>query len=305
MCYGEQRLLVSDIIGVRRLYETKPRNYYYGVVKLTPDNNVLLPPFTGKVIKSLLIKANPAIEEIFSGRYTPKPIHVSTLIRIRDNGRYMYLWKKYGPEQDISMRLGIGQTAMFHIGFTEDVSHKVIDALMNLDGVELFNARWNVIEYEVEKINLPTTDIPRQYSLDDAIAIKVEFRTPTLFLDPYKPSRYKRFLPLPGIVFSYNVGDLLRMERGSDYIETINLLNALLNETYSALETVKPIMYIYEGKGYPAVIGYIKYMIDWDLVEKTKAQKLLENILVHASIMGIGTSRANGFGHVTIKIIRE
>ena len=298
-------MLISDVIGVRKLFETSPRNYYFGYVKLVPDKDVLLPPFTGKVVKSLLIQANPSIEEVFSGRYTPKPIHVSTLIRIDGSSRRVYLWKRYGSKQELTMRLGTGQTTMFYIGFTEDIAHKVINALMNLNDIELFNAKWSLIEYGVEKYSLPAEHIPGQFSIDNAVAIKVEFRTPTLLLDPYKTSKYKRFLPLPGIVFSYNVGDLLRMERNRDYIETINLLNAVLNETYSALETVKPIMYIYEGKGYPAITGYIKYMIDWDLVEKTGAQKLLENIIVHASIMGVGTSRANGFGHVTIKIIRE
>ncbi len=297
-------MIVSDIAGIRRLYETKPRNFYRGVVRIVPDRDVLLPPFTGKVVKSLLIKANPTMEEIFGGKYHPKPIHVSTLVRV-DGGRRTYLWKKAGGKKEITMRLGIGQEALFYIGFTEDVAHKVFDAIASIDGVEVFHAKWALVEYSIEAIKLPTEEPPAEYSLDNAEAIVVEFRTPVLLLDPYKESRFKRFLPLPGITFSYNIGDLLRMERSREYMETVDLVNALLNETYSALETVKSVMYIYEGRQYPGLIGYIKYMIDWDIVGKTGAKTFLENILVHASIMGIGTSRANGFGHTTIKIIEK
>ncbi len=294
-------MLDTDIVGLRRLFEARPREYYYAWARVMPDNDVLLPPFTGKVVKSLLIRANPVVEEVFSGRYTPKPIHLSTLVRVED-GRLYYMWKKHGSEE-ASMRLGMGQEALFFLGFTEDIAHQVLDALANLDGVELFNVKWRLIEYGVESYRLPTDSVPRKYSLEGVEAVKIEFRTPTLLLDPYKKSRYRRFLPVPGIVFSYNIGDLLRMERGRDYLETVNLVNALLNETYSVLDTAKSIMYIYEGKKLPGLAGYVKYMIDWDMVKKTNARLLLENLLMHASIMGVGTSRANGFGHVTIKYI--
>ncbi len=297
-------MLECDFVGLRRLFEARSRDYFFAWVRVMPNNDVLLPPFTGKVVKSLLIKANPVLEEVFSGKYSPKPIHLSTFARVVD-GKMIFMWKKSGVDEDVSMRLGMGQEAMFYIGFTEDVAHQVMDALSNLDGVELFNVKWVLVEYGIECYKLPSKDIPVRYRLDNIEAVKVEFRTPTLLLDPYKKTRYRRFLPLPGIVFSYNIGDLLRMERSRDYIETVDLVNALLNETYSALETTKTVMYIYEGKRLPGITGYVKYMIDWSLVDKLDAKLFLENLLLHTKIMGVGTSRANGFGHVTIRFIEK
>jgi len=206
---------------------------------------------------------------------------------------------------DKPLIIGPGREYLFYIGFTEDVSHQVTLALTSIDGVELFGVKWFLVEMGIESYRLPTQDVPGELSLDGAEAVKLEFRTPTLLLDPFKESRYKRFLPLPGIVFAYNIGDLLRMQRNREYIEAVNIVNTVLNETYSALETVKPIKYIYEGKQLPGITGYIKYIIDWDLVEKLEIKNFLENLLLHTKIMGIGTSRANGFGHTTVKIVKK
>jgi len=72
-------MLHSDLIGFRKLFESAPRLYYFGWVRLCVDGEAVLPPFTGKVVKSLLIKANPVLESVFEGKFYPRPVRVSTL----------------------------------------------------------------------------------------------------------------------------------------------------------------------------------------------------------------------------------
>lgn len=297
-------MLITDIVGTRLLYSASPRRYYRVHVRLQVDREAVLPPFTGKVVKSLLISAEPGLEEVFSSMYNPKPVAISTLAK-RSDSKYLFLWKKSGS--DMIVKVDAGDIVEFWTGFSEDTASKVFEALSNLDGIELFNTKWFLLEYEVESYKLPAKpeDIPLDYRLDEAEAVKVEFRTPALLLNPYKKSKFKKFLPTPGNVFSYNIGDLLRLTRDNEYIKVVNLLNALLNETYTVLETVRPVKYIYGNKSLPGIIGYAKYMIDWDLLVETKTKHLLENLLLHAAIMGVGTSRANGFGHVTVKVIQR
>ncbi|ADI31607.1 CRISPR system precrRNA processing endoribonuclease RAMP protein Cas6 [Staphylothermus hellenicus] len=297
-------MLVTDIIGSRLLYSASPRTYYKAHIVLQVKGEAVLPPYTGKVVKTLLISAEPGLEDVFSANYNPKPIAISTLAK-RVNNKYLYLWKKSGS--DVVLKVDPGDIVEFWTGFTEDIASKMVEALTGLDGLELFNTKWSLLEYNIESYKLPAKpeEVPLDYRLDDAVAVKVEFRTPALLLDPYKKTIYKRFLPTPGNVFSYNIGDLLRLTRDKEYIEVVILVNALLNETYTVLKTVKPVKYVYGKKSLPGIVGYAKYMIDWDLLVETKAKHLLENLLLHASIMGIGTSRANGFGHVTIKVIQS
>ena len=50
----------------------------------------------------------------------------------------------------------------------------------------------------------------------------------------------------------------------------------------------------------------MKYYIDHEILnQKLELKTLIENILSHAQIMGVGAGRANGFGHITIKINQE
>ncbi len=293
-------MLVTDLVGSRRLFSSSPRKYYSADVVMRVSDGCVLPPFTGKVVKSLLMKASPDLQVVFESMYRPKPISISTLVKLAD-GRRVYLWKR--SDSNMVMKLDPGDRVGFHVGFTEDVADKVLDALGGLDGVELFKAKWFLEEYSLETYELPAReeDIPREYRVGTDYWVKVEFRTPTLFLDPYKASKIKRFLPLPGIVFSYNIGELLRMEKNAEYIRMVDHMNALLNEPYTILETVKVVKYLYDGMSLPGVTGYAKYMIDYEYMVLTESVEFLENILLHAAVMGVGTSRANGFGYVTIK----
>ncbi len=289
----------DGVVGVvRRLLFGVGRLFYRFVVWLRVDGCCVLPPFTGKVVKSLLIKCNPRLVSVFEGRVFPKPIRVSTLFR--RNG--YFLWKRRGCGDVISV--DGGDVLGFIVGCYGEYLEDVLSAIDNLRDVDLFGCRWSVIELSAECFRIPSRE--PLYRLDDVDVVKVVFRTPALFVDPFKPSRFRRFAPISGFVFSYNIGDVARLEREPDYISLVNLFSALVVEAHSCLETCKRVFYIYDGKELPGVIGYVNYHLENDILSSYPEFKLfVENVLTHAYVMGVGSSRADGFGHVDIALIKS
>lgn len=268
-------------------------------VVVVPDRDQVIPSFSGKVVKTLLISSNKSLEYIFNSKeLNPKPIHISPLGYVSENGKIVYLWKKAGDPS--KLRIISGRKYFFYIGFEESIEHQVLDAVNSIDGVKVFNTRWSLEEIDYTSIEIPSEK--PQYRIKGDY-IKVELRSPTNIIDPYKKSKYRRFLPLSGFLFAYNIGEVARiLHRNDIYWELIRIFNTVLQETHHVWDTVKKIMYLYEGKAIPGLIGYIKYYIDKEYLEKNINIKLLiENTLTHATIMGVGSGRANGFGHITLK----
>ncbi len=294
-------VLIGDLFSEKWLYEKKVSFYYKAWIRVSVEcqgREVVLPPFTGKVVKSLLIKAYPGLEDVFTSTYNPKPIHVSPLYY---NGQW--LWKRWGREDRLS--IPCNSIVGFHLGFTEDIAEKTYSAMENLFGVKLYDAEWSITEFNTEKYELPSTD--PGISIDDHDKVIVYFNSPAILVDPYKanPSN-PRYLPLAGVLFSYNIGDLLRMRSREfrwkpEYWIAIDIINATLHEHRRILDYVKTVVYNYDGKKGYGIGGKAIYYITRRIInEKKWIKKLVENILVHASIMGVGSSRANGFGHVKI-----
>ncbi len=289
----------DGIVGVvRRLLFGASRLFYRFIVWLRVNGSCVLPPFTGKVVKSLLIKCNPRLVNVFESRIFPKPIRVSTLFR-RDG---YFLWKRRGCEGVVG--IDNGGVFGFVIGCYGEYLDDIVLAIDNLHDVELFGCKWSVIELTVECFRIPSKE--PFYSLDDVDVVKVVFRTPALFIDPFKPSKFRRFAPISGFVFSYNIGDVARLEREPDYISLINLFSAIVVESHSCLDTCRRVFYIYDDKELPGVIGYVNYHLENDILSSYPEFKLfIENVLTHAYVMGVGSSRADGFGHVDIALIKS
>ena len=307
-------VLIASLDSIPRLLMSAPhRLFMLFRISLTVDGDAILPPFTGKVVRSLLIKAEPRLQSVLGwgsvfeadgvSIHSPKPIHVSTLFRVVD-GSEKYLWKSSRNMQESGeITVSTGEILHFYIGFDETISHLVLSALSNIDYITLFNTKWYLVKLEMLKtVELPS-DNP---GLNLGGAVTVELKTPTLPIDPYKKSCYRRFLPLAGILFAYNIGDLLRAERGTlQYVTVVNTLNTYLTETHKVWDTMKRIHYIYEGKKLPALYGRITYIVDEEVHKQPELKTLIENIIVHAQIMGVGSSRAIGFGHIKVKTHQE
>ena len=294
--------MIGDLFGEKFLFESGVSTYFFlrGVLHVDCGGRVVLPPFTGKVVKSLLIRGFGGLEDVFSGGFNPKPIHVSPLYY-----RGRWLWKRGSSGRPISLKCG--SDPIFYVGFREDVADSVFDSVMGINNIELFNAKWSILSIDVEKYELPVRNSTLDFDRYDRII--VEFNSPAILVDPYKASPSNpRYLPLAGVLFSYNIGDLLRMHRRehrweAKYWVTVDIVNAALHEHRRILNYIKSIEYNYDGKIGVGVGGKaMYYVVRRILREWSWVRQLLESILIHAKVMGVGSSRANGFGHISVRI---
>ncbi len=295
----------------RILLSASPRKYTLVEICLRAERNVILPPFTGKASKSLLIIGNSKLYDVFEKPLTveynsvkiqvPKPLRVTPLY-VRGNGNTIYLWKKRieGPP----LRLRGNKIACFKVGFEEGLEKDIYYAVAGIDGAVLFDSRWFVESIRVEKsFRLPSQS--PGVSLDNVSGIRIFFRSPIKLVDPWKKTRFGRFLPIAGVLFAYNIGELLRLlKRDIEYWYVVDMVSAALRETHRIWDTVKKTTYVYDGKELPALSGYTTYLVDNEIIDSIKGFKtFLENIIAHAIIMGVGSSRAIGLGHVDISFL--
>ncbi len=205
-----------------------------------------------------------------------------------------------GPQ----LRLKENMIVCFKVGFEEGLEKDIYYAIAGMDGVILFDSRWFIESIKVERSFRLPSQVPG-VSLDNVSGVRVFFRSPIKLVDPWRKTRFGRFLPIAGILFAYNIGELLRLlKRGIEYWYVVNMTSAALRETHRIWETVKKITYVYDGKELPALFGYATYLVDNEVIDSIRGFKVfLENIIAHAIVMGIGSSRAIGLGHVDISFL--
>ncbi len=297
-------MIVRSLDGKRLLFSAPPRTYYVARVGVVVSRHAVLPPFTGKVVKSLLIKSCPELEKVFREGVPghPKPIHVTPLGYTGRDGKKVFLWKHTGREEKV-MEAVPDKRYFFVVSYSEEIADIVPEALFGINDIELFNTRWTLTSIKIDSVSLPSRNPP--ISLSGVVAVKILMRTPVQPLDPYRKTIYKRLNIAPGILLSYNAGEITRMyRRGPEYWRVLDILNYVLTESKAFWKTVKQVDVIYDNKIIPALTGYAKYWVN--LENTSNDEKLLvENILSHATVMGVGSSRSIGLGHIEIKIIRK
>jgi len=130
-----------------------------------------------------------------------------------------------------------------------------------------------------------------------------KIKAPVLLFDPYKyrPSVY-RFLPLSGILLAYNIGAITGIfEKTPRFWLLLDIVNAVLHEHRRILRQIYSVKYVYDGKTYYGLMGTpAYYLVKNMLLSSRKLFRLVENILAHAEITGIGSGRAAGFGYTEL-----
>lgn len=297
----------------RILLSASPRKYTLVEICLRVNKSVVLPPFTGKVAKSLLIIGNHKLYDIFEKPFmieyggvkinVPKPLRVTPLY-IKNNGGIRYLWKK--TIKGSQLKLGGNKLTCFKVGFEEGLEKDIYYAIAGMDGALLFDAQWFIESIRVEESFKLPSKTPN-ISLDNISGIRVFFRSPVKLVDPWKKTRFGRFLPIAGVLFAYNIGELLRLlKRDIEYWYVVSMVSAALRETHRIWETVRKVTYVYDGRELPALAGYATYIVDDEIINSVRGFKtFLENVIAHAIIMGIGSSRAIGLGHVDILLLSK
>jgi len=297
------------------------------------------PLFTGKLVKSLLIDANPRLKPLFqkiSGA-EPKLIHITPLYR-NDNGKITCVYSRVvksnqsrrTERKEEKEKINVGKVRVngrykFYIGFIEAEGigwfDSIYNTVLNVSGRHVFSNHL----FEVDLVSLKTIDV-NQYAtsfIQDILKqgektegkarrkIKIVFSSPTLLRDPFRSAKHKSLIPTPTCVFSTPIYTYLyltgRLTLRNFYNLTV-FTHRVFNEAHTIYDTTRRVWVLYEqGKNpIPAIAGYVNYHLNQTYYEKYKARfditTFLEEIFKIMTALGTGTSRATGFGHILLRI---
>ncbi|MQL56591.1 hypothetical protein GFB69_13055 [Acidianus ambivalens] len=169
-----------------------------------------------------------------------------------------------------------GEIYSFEVG---GKSEDVVTALMDLQERKVFNTTWKVEDVKMREAKVERKDF-----------VEVELLTPALLVDPFRKDRKKRFTNAFFVAFAVNFMDHLHVPR-EDYARIATSIEEKVREEPSIMEYAKV---IYAGKEVVGIMGKFRYTI---LEKNEEIFAVLENALAK----GIGSSRKNGFGRVSIK----
>lgn len=278
-------------------------------VSRTRHGGTLCNAFTGKLVKSLIIDANPKLKVFFekSSGNAPKLIHVTPLYTETSKVKCVHNIAGVHAGERYSFYVGFIETQTINSPSFDDVYRALID----ISGHHAFRDKM----VDVELVSINTVDVDSEASsivpnLVRGGKMRVIFSSPTLLRDPLKNSKYKSLTPTPLNIFSTPVYVNLYLSgryRRSLFVKTLITLHRVLNEPYSVYRTAKIIKIRYdENKNpIPALIGYVNLFLNRDYYGRYIAKgldidTLLEETLLTMLTVGTGTSRATGFGHTIV-----
>ncbi|TRM86070.1 CRISPR-associated endoribonuclease Cas6, partial [Sulfolobus sp. E3] len=193
-------------------------------VYVSPENNAIIPPFSSKVGKTLLINPkNVAISPLkYKGKYFIKYSEVPTYLEVFPSQLYS-----------------------FEVGGDED---SVTMALAHLEDRKVFNTLWRVKDVVVSEIEI-----------DGYKKIELEVLTPALLVNPFIKSKRKIFTNRPSVVFFNNLIDVTGLKRGEEKLNyLLNRLDHLLWEDPSIVKYAKV---VYAGKEVIGLVGKLRYSL--------------------------------------------
>lgn len=264
--------------------------------KVAFDGEALLPPFTSKVCKTLVMRALGAskLSVDLPERRTRKPYMVTPLFR---DGRPLIKEEREGGL--VSVRPG--ELYEFELRLIGPDLMSVMTSLANAPSVvEVFQRRVMVQAWDVRLRGLDSMGLPA-----DAQLVKLSFLTPTLLKLP-RPKELAgaepkhSLFPLPSLM-TYSLAlhwnryapselRIVDVERLAKYAD-----HALMEVDYR----LRPFTAIYDERRRP------RGFIGWALYKLRKLDESLHHqllrLLDYANYVGVGRSRSIGFGVVNVE----
>jgi len=252
-------------------------------VNITPTtfNN-----FTAKIVKSYLSCVSEKFAKVFSVEGGYKEFHITPLLDEKGRAIYPKRTVKCSFCKDEKPR-GKGEVAIpRRASFEVAGPPELVDEAFSFGPctLEFGNKEIEVVTSEVEEVDL---------NLEFEEGLLVKIRGPAVLRDPWHEpgeSLRSRFLPSPSHLFSVNAYSLFK----DRYYEVLWKLERALVEDHSSLHSAGKVWYYYDGRWLPALSGTVLFWVR-DLSEEVEA------IISHASLFGVGSGRAAGFGDVVIK----
>ena len=281
--------------------------------------------YTSRLVKTVLIRALPKLEEYFKPIKGPMPklIHITPLYESSKGDVeciYSYavckgrrsLVKCTGPPSIIELN---GEYH-FYIGLHRSLIRSVDLVSELLSYSECFEFIKQKVCVEVRGLDVVNAHVLGGEIAENVLSsrgVKVVFSSPTLLRDPLKTIRkQKTLLPSPINIFATPVYTRLYsrgLYRCGVFRRELLRLHRLFNETYSVLGGLRVKWVYYLDKPIPALTGYVNYHIDEGYLNYLEShgvnvKEWLRDVFAYTLALGVGAGRATGFGHVELKPLR-
>lgn len=251
--------------------------------------------YTGKIAKAILLTEVPELQPTFrpvKGFF--KTIRVSPLIR--DGTAVTPVFELKRVEGKITYELKPVQLSgnyVFEIGGTSDditlISNKLKQAQGFKTRLKFENA---IFEYIIEEV------VERDFNITPGKYVNVASVSPALLTTPYSITQHvRRFTISPSILLwvPYLISQGILSVTEDVVRKATKLLETCLVEHYSSRAKVVHIPY--DGRREPALQFKVRYIV---LCEERERRDALKDVLKAARVLGVGASRANGFGTIQL-----
>ena len=284
---------LSSVFGERIVVQ--PRLFKISTY-LEPEQKLKTKYYTAKLVKRIVINANPGIEKLFQPTrgIQPKLIHITPLYAVkRQKIRTIHYTTELMPNY-----------YAFYIGLLDGpIDPYIAYNMTNIDEIEFAKVRINIYVKEVKEINIDTIVKETLKAIEEYRKIKLIFSSPTVLRDPLTSTMHKTLIPSTMNIFStpvyiwlYATGKL----RYKTLMKILTHLHRAFTVPPTYLQTVKKLDLHYEpGKRIPTLIGYINLHYNPENDPNKQALDILKQILPLVLALGVGVGRASGFGHIT------
>ena len=230
--------------------------------------------FTGKISKIILLSEFPELEILFRpAKGFLKPVHVSPIIG-KEGAVYAYYEKGVLKEAKIDGEYKI------KVGIPEEMSKAFEEKVK-----EVLNVKTRV-KMEGSMLEYTITNVEKE-----KIEVKDRFKlcfSPTVLSNPFIINRdFRKFLPTPSATFW--IPYAIMKGKNNVNMEDIKAIEESITETWKS--RIKTIWIPYDTAKEPVLVGKVEYKL---LKSDEETKKVIETALT----LGVGSSRASGFGHV-------
>jgi len=254
--------------------------------------------YTGKLVKTLLYTLFKELRLYRGLRGVVSPIHVSPLFtpgrREWELGELVAPRYRRGGEGPALQPVELGGEYIVHIGGEAGLVERAGRLLERVKTPLQVKVGDALVVYRLLGERDVTGDLAGRELGGDRVTIY--FKAPARFFNVYTASRLPKFsVSAPEVLMTpYMFYRGQPTMTGSLLLEAGRLLG-LLVETYYVHTTLKPFLVPFNGTRAPGIVGKATYIVD---TRDDGLKARLAAVLSTAEIVGVGESRANGFGTV-------
>ena len=274
-------------------------------VEFTPISDIISPPFSSKVSKTLLINAYTRIGKLgildsLFRKVKPKPLLVSPVFYMSSKSpRFMF---KTEPNVPQPLILREGQTYGFTLTIIGQLNlTSLLDAISPGLELPLFASRVVIRNLSVEVKNFESFKLTGDY-------VKFSFKTPVLLQFPKGWVRVKvpprhSLLPIPCFLI-WSLAEHWNAYAPS-HLKISNVKKLAAYSNYALVEvdySLRPVTVIYDERRRPR--GFIGWVIYEHRKLSPKLSRQLSRLLEYANYVGVGRSRSIGFGIVDVETLK-